>query len=290
MKREVVPGSKLCSRSALICLAVIFAVSGWGCAGSRGWIKFDELRYPASMSPYLYGPNNELLAKDRELRVIDSFSGEHHYWGVVYSLVPLSGTKEIGEQINRAIERAGGDGIVNVKVTSASNFMSEAFILNILPVWPSQTKVVVEGEIVKYEPGAKYGQLRAEEVLIIADLDDTVTNQLSKRCRAMGLGETLFAGSTPMSCAEPGADYWKQLWKTMSPADTDGHFPHMLNSVKMKAQVKGANVVQIVHLTYDHDEILEKHKETPLAPPVADYYHSVALDVRYWSCPTQTTK
>jgi hypothetical protein len=88
-------------------------------------MKFDELRYPASMSSYLYGPNNELLAKDRELRVINRFSGEYDYWGTFYSLMPLTGTKDIGEEINKAIEEAGGEGIVNVKVMSETNSLDE---------------------------------------------------------------------------------------------------------------------------------------------------------------------
>ncbi len=284
--RRTMPGSKTPYRGTITALLILIILSGCGYTGSRGLMRFDSLRYPASMSSYLYGPHDELLARGSELQVINRFNEDYDYWGTAYSLGQLTYPRDVGEDINRAIEASGGDGIVNVKITAKTGVMAHVPFFSFFPLWPSQTRVAIEGDIVKYKPSTTYGLLRVEEVLIIVDADDATNNRLNERCRSVGSEETLFAVFAPPSCTWRGFVFLEHLWKTMSPAGEEKQFPHMINSVKMKTKEKGANTAQIVRFTYKPDEVMKIHKETASAPPVSDFSNSAALHVRYWLCPT----
>lgn len=121
------------------------------CAGARGHMKFSDLRYPASMSSSLYNRNDAVLVKDRNLKVVDKFSYEKRFWGIFYSWVRLSGSSDIDAAMNQAIEKAKGDGMVNVRITEAScsfnTYMAIPFTL--IPLTPGCVNTTIEGEIVK---------------------------------------------------------------------------------------------------------------------------------------------
>ncbi len=121
------------------------------CTGARGHMKFSDLRYPASMSASLYNRNEAVLVKDKNLKVVEKFSYEKRFWGILYSWVRLSGSGDVDSAMNEAIAKAHGDGIVNVRVTEAScsfnTYMAIPFTL--IPLTPGCVNAKVEGEIVK---------------------------------------------------------------------------------------------------------------------------------------------
>jgi hypothetical protein len=125
-------------------------------AGSRGQIRFDDLKFPASMSAYLYGPDNEILAKDKDLKVIKKYYYRTNSWNIVYSLISFSNNGDVIEDINRAITESGGDGIVSVEVSAQDGITNSILLLNLLPFWPTYSKIIIEGDIVKFHKVSKY--------------------------------------------------------------------------------------------------------------------------------------
>jgi len=119
-------------------------------AGSRGHIGLDDLKYPASMSAYLYGPDREILTKDKVQKVIKKFYYEKNSWNILYTIISLSNNSDVVKEINREIMESGGDGIVSVEVSSQDGITNSIPLLNLLPIWPTYSKITVEGDIVKF--------------------------------------------------------------------------------------------------------------------------------------------
>ncbi len=309
--------------TAALCCGIIIILSMTGCyGGARGIVRFNELDYPASMSPYLYGPNNEILVKDRDLSVIKPFRLEVIYTAIFYSLVSLAPDKDVGEQINASVDSCGGDGVVNVKIRSKPGLTNYMHPLTLLPFWPSYTTVVVEGYIVKYEPSVAKNASKmtafvtSGDVLIIEPANEDATVPLHARCQVINRVDTLFAADY--------FDHWVSnngSWRTVYSADSNDSEKKitMQDHLKMLARRTGADVIQILYVTSDGNEVRAKYKKAkPDSAGTQDftkYIHSalgtkqsdslsvsngvtktepesvhgdvvgVALDVRYWSCP-----
>lgn len=148
-------------KRALLTLLLLAAVAVplLGCAGGRGDVRFDSLEYPASMSGYLHGPNGRPVSP-KSLSVVGEFEEEARLYGMVFSWVPVTKTVDVSEAMNREIAAAGGEGMINVKVSSDGCVMNYMPVLSLLPVWPGCADVTVEGQIVKQKRG-KHGARRA---------------------------------------------------------------------------------------------------------------------------------
>ena len=269
--------SKKYIQTSFYCMAIFVFFAMTGCflySGSEGHMRFDELKYPASMSAYLYGPNNELLAKDRELQVIGRFSYKMNFWGTFYSGVPLTGTKDVSKEVNNKIEASGGDGIINVKVTSKPGSLTLYHPLTALPFWPSYTEVLMEGEIVKYDPTMIRNAPHVAVPMIPGDVhileksDQAMTIRLSEQCRPIGKVETVtFRTET-------------HLFRATSLKHLDLVEFGILNGIKLKAREKDANVVQVLFLNNSY-----RGKALTFTQEFSRDFDNVAVDVRYWSCP-----
>jgi hypothetical protein len=131
----------------------LIAVMGWvgtGCAGARGNMRFDRLAYPASMSGYLRASDGQILPPTSLYRVAN-IKETHTFWGMCYSLAALNHSYDPCDAINRAVEAAHGDGIVNLRVSAKGCGWNYVPFLNLLPFWPGCTHVVIEGDIVTQE-------------------------------------------------------------------------------------------------------------------------------------------
>jgi hypothetical protein len=115
----------------------------------------ESLNYPASMSAFLYDQDYKILMKDRELQFVEKFKYESDFWAILYSQVPLTSEDEIVEALNKQIDEAGADGIINLKVTTfpchLNGFMWITH-LHLIPLLAGCAHVVTEGEIVKAVP------------------------------------------------------------------------------------------------------------------------------------------
>lgn len=132
-------------------LSLVLALLSLACAGGRGVVRFDSLGYPASMSGYVYGSNGLPLSPNT-LKVVGEFEREAKLWGMLFSWIPLTGRLDLSTPINQEIERAGGDGVINLTVRSQGCTLNYVPGLSLLPVWPGCAAVTVQGQIVKHQP------------------------------------------------------------------------------------------------------------------------------------------
>jgi hypothetical protein len=126
----------------------LLALSSIGCAGGRTTIQANEARYPVSLSPTVRDADGALLKKDQTKKV-GTFKDERTAWGMLYSGVKLTPTKDISKQLNRQVKAVRGDAIVNLRIRTTHCGMNFVPLLNWLPVWPGCTNVYVEGDIVR---------------------------------------------------------------------------------------------------------------------------------------------
>lgn len=132
-----------------VSLSLVFILIG-DCSGGRANLRLSELRYPVSLSGFLFGERGEILGKGSKLRVVRIFKYEKSYWNIGYSFLGFSDESAFDHYINKEIEIAGGDGVINLKVTSTGCLINSTPCLTFLPVWPGCTVVKIRGEIVKY--------------------------------------------------------------------------------------------------------------------------------------------
>jgi hypothetical protein len=100
------------------------------------------------MSPFLYGPSGELVAKDHGLVVIRQFEYRKTHWAIGYSLLSISRVNDVASIINNEIALSKGDGMINLTIT-AKHSPINSIPLSILPIWPGATVLEVKGDIVK---------------------------------------------------------------------------------------------------------------------------------------------
>jgi hypothetical protein len=236
------------------------------------------------MSAYLYGPNNEFLTKSRELQVISQFSYTMNFVGMLYSLVPLTGTKDVSQEINNKIEASAGDGIINVKITVKPGFLTFCHPLTLLPFWPSYTEVLMEGEIVKYNPTIIRNiapiavPVVPGEVLILEASDEAVTIRLSEQCRPIGKVETL--------TFRTGRKILSRLLFSTGLEHSDLVEFGILDGIKLKARAKDVNVVQVLFLNSSYNmDYSSRDKSVTFRQLQSGDFDDVAVDVQYWSCP-----
>ena len=272
-----------------------------GCISlSHGRLTFNELAYPSSMSPYLYGPNAELVSKDRGLTVIKTFSSGKECWNEFYSLITLGGckaTESIALEINEAIRSAGGDGMADITVVAWPDAISYWHPLTMLPFWPSRTHVLVTGDIVKFDPQVEHAlplsvQVRNIEDVLIREPENDETNglKLHEQCRVLGDIETLFVGYIGHSWVGSKLRFFGPFfnWYDMVPSEyteepSDFDTKHF---IREKALEKGANVVQVVYWTARESEVIKIHEAVRTAPSISHLQTVAALDILYWNCPT----
>ncbi len=145
----------MCNRLILF-ISITCTLVFTGCTFHSGNITFNNLKYPVSMSPFLYGQNNEILAKNKDLTVLDSFRYKTTKWVILYGAIPFSSykvtDKDIVDAINKKIEEVGGEGIIELSVTYSQPTNDFFMFINFLPVFPSWTTLTVEGNIVRSKP------------------------------------------------------------------------------------------------------------------------------------------
>lgn len=116
-----------------------------GCAGGHGTLAANSAKYPISMSSGVRDPEGKLLG-DKDLKEVGKVKTEYHAWSMFWNMIPLSGERDISEEINSQVQTAGGEAVVGLEVT-ASNCTWNFFTL--IGFLPDCASVAVEGRIVK---------------------------------------------------------------------------------------------------------------------------------------------
>lgn len=161
-----------------------------GCGSASGTFKFDSLRYPASMSAFVHGPDGSMVNKG-DLRVIGRVVVEERFWGIVYGWVDITGDVDIGDRLNEQIKAKGGDAVINLTATAAHCSMNNIFLLNWLPVWPGCVNAGIEGQVVRHVP--RTGGAADEEPIRVAvvrpdEIGGVVSRLLEDRVNALVAG------------------------------------------------------------------------------------------------------
>jgi len=101
------------------------------------------------MSPYLFGENNEILAKGKDLDVVQPFKYKKRVYSILWTIIPLSGDSDITEEMNKKIAEAKGEAMINVSVESAACALNLVPVISLVPLWVGCANITIEGEIVK---------------------------------------------------------------------------------------------------------------------------------------------
>ncbi len=134
-----------------VSLALIIIVLLMGCAGARPKLAFDGAHYPLSMSQYLLDASGRVV-EPKELRALGPFVYEGTGWAIGYTQIPLN-KLDLSQSVNAAVEELGGEAIIQVQVTAMKSpcltANTIAFGLNMIPLYPGCSKVMVSGLIVE---------------------------------------------------------------------------------------------------------------------------------------------
>ena len=123
-----------------------------GCAGAKGSLTFDHLNQPVAMGVIWENPKPGDTDLGYRYEPVGELHHEVVFWGMVYSVVSLTGDVDVSEEINKQVELAGGHGVVLFVASSEGCWLNYVPILSILPFWPGCTKVTLWGRIVKKIP------------------------------------------------------------------------------------------------------------------------------------------
>lgn len=126
--------------------ALILATVGAGCAGGHAHIVAQSATVPVSLSEGVRGPEGDLVPAANQEKV-----GEFNYdflaWNMLWDMVPLTGTRDISDEINGQVKAVGGEAIVNLQVTSENCNTWNA--MTIVSIFPGCTKAIIKGDIIR---------------------------------------------------------------------------------------------------------------------------------------------
>lgn len=138
-------------RCATWIVAALLATTIGGCSGSKYSMQLQDLRYPASMSGYLYDADDTILS-EKEMEVVGELDESVTLWAMVWSKVDLNGESsdhELAGRMNAAVEESGGEGVIDLTFSSDTCGMDFAPVMSMLPFWPGCTRVRATGTIVR---------------------------------------------------------------------------------------------------------------------------------------------
>jgi len=169
----------------LFFVTVILTMQNTGCISTKGTIGFDGLKYPASMSAFLYDENYNTVMKGRDLETLHSFKYKTTYWSLGYGLIPLNPDDRISDTLNQMVDQFGGDGIINLAVSIEHGDINKVvsflmYVPGYMPVFPSGAKITVTGEIVKLLNPESY-----TEVSPNPDIDFIKTDEIHEKVKEL---------------------------------------------------------------------------------------------------------
>src|SRR5512135_1769881 len=98
----------------LILPVILLPLLFLSCASAgRAKLRLNDLKYPVSMSPYLFGPSGNLLKRGSGLRVVSHFQYEKTQWAILYGFLPVQGDSAWSREMNRQIQSNSGEGMVD---------------------------------------------------------------------------------------------------------------------------------------------------------------------------------
>jgi len=138
-----------------------------GCGGARPHVTMNDCRYPVSLTSWLVDADGRPVSSSSFERV-GSVSVRSRGWNIGWTIIPL-GDVDLSEEVNRQVEEAGGEAVVNFRVTSDTPAFPDVlpgyFFVHWVPIWPGSVWVEGEGEIVR-RPGHSPPKREAAPALV----------------------------------------------------------------------------------------------------------------------------
>jgi hypothetical protein len=134
------------------CLLVA-AVSSTACAGTQTDITADRARYPISLSSVLVDEDGSPVYLGHELEEVGALRDESTKVGFFYGATGLD--HDLSDAVNQQVEKAGGEGVVNLAVTSEQCALNYMFPLTIIPFWPGCLNNTITGTVVRRKAASR---------------------------------------------------------------------------------------------------------------------------------------
>jgi hypothetical protein len=147
--------------SVVLLISLIFIA---GCSSSKGVIDFTPLKYPTSMSAFLFDQNQNLVMKGKELDTLFKFNYKKTFWTLAYGSIQLTKDDGITDYLNSIVDKYKGDGIINLTVTIEHGAVNKlySFLLylpSLIPIFPGSALITVSGEVVKLKHSESTGMV-----------------------------------------------------------------------------------------------------------------------------------
>ena len=119
------------------------------CAGSKAKFRFNNVKYPLSMSSALYNQRGKVVSVGNGLKKVGNFEFKKRYWTIFWTLIPLSSTSWIDAKINQIVAKKRGTGVANLRLETTGCKYNGLFLVGGLPFIPGCIHTTVRGDIVR---------------------------------------------------------------------------------------------------------------------------------------------
>ena len=135
----------------LIFVSLTTALWSLGCGGGDMYIQANGLDYPVSTTQGMFDSTYNLLSEEN-FSVIDTVDFTVSKWHILWTAIPLDKDPDISAELNAAIGRRNGDGIINLKVSVIDDFSPASLVTWLasgIPILPSRVEARITGDVVK---------------------------------------------------------------------------------------------------------------------------------------------
>lgn len=126
-----------------------------GCVGSRQEIRFATVAVPLSLSEQLLDASGQSVTGE-QLETVGYLAASQRGWSLFWTLLSVRDI-DFSSTINQQVTTAGGEAVVNLKLTSQEGCtvsLNQIPFAVLLPIFPGCTDVAITGDIVRFRPDA----------------------------------------------------------------------------------------------------------------------------------------
>lgn len=132
---------------ALLTLALI--PSATGCARTTGIIHAANLRHKVSLSKALFDQRGRVVIPTED-QIVEHFTMSVAFVSFFFGVLEIGGgARDLSAALDKKIENASGDAIINL--TFYSSFDLVSLLMGTVPVLPTYALVTISGDIVRLQ-------------------------------------------------------------------------------------------------------------------------------------------
>ena len=134
------------TRLLLLTLALVMPFSTGCLSLASTSLNAKDIAYPVSMSKSIVDKSGKRYTPN-ESETVGHFVREWRRWEMAWGAIPLGGDASLTEILTEEIERAGGNGVINL--TAEATVSWAAMITSLLLIFPESVKVKIEGDVIR---------------------------------------------------------------------------------------------------------------------------------------------